>query len=148
MKHEFVDVLPEELKEGVIYVSVNYAIVVHKCACGCGSEVVTPLSSTDWKLTCDGESITLYPSIGNWNFDCKSHYWIRNNKVKWSDKWSESEIELGRVRDREHKTEHYHNRQSNQELNDSSIVNREEPENNSTGNKSSFWTQVKRWVFR
>ena len=42
LTHEFVQLFPEELKEGVIYVCVQYATVAHKCCCGCGKEVVTP----------------------------------------------------------------------------------------------------------
>jgi hypothetical protein len=36
ISHEFVEFVPSELKEGVLYVSVQYATAVHKCACGCG----------------------------------------------------------------------------------------------------------------
>jgi len=43
-----------------------------------------PLGPTDWKLTFDGESVSLYPSVGNWNFPCQSHYWIQENKVRWA----------------------------------------------------------------
>ncbi|MBI4825844.1 MAG: hypothetical protein HY807_05415 [Nitrospirae bacterium] len=92
LRHEFVEYIPNELVEGTIYVSIAFAIVSHKCCCGCGNEVVTPLSPTDWKVTFDGESISLYPSIGNWNFDCNSHYWIIKNRVEWDRKWSEKEI--------------------------------------------------------
>jgi hypothetical protein len=74
--------------------------VVHKCCCGCGREVVTPLSPTDWKLIFDGKSISLDPSIGNWSFDCKSHYWIRGGKVRWARRWSQEEIDAGRASDR------------------------------------------------
>jgi len=84
MTHKFVEYIPMTLEEGVLYVSMEVGTVIHKCVCGCGREVVTPLSPTDWNLTFDGESISLYPSIGNWNFECKSHYWIQNNKVKWA----------------------------------------------------------------
>lgn len=59
-------------------------------------QVVTPLSPTDWEIIFNGESITLYPSIGNWNLDCKSHYWIENSKVVWSRKWSDKEINAKR----------------------------------------------------
>ena|ERR1017187_5629516 len=90
--HKFVKSVPDTLESGVIYVSVEYATVIHKCCCGCGNEVVTPLSPTDWKLTFDGKSISLYPSIGNWSFKCQSHYWIKNNKVEWSPKWDKTEI--------------------------------------------------------
>ncbi len=55
---EFVKSIPNELEDGTLYVSMEYATVAHKCCCGCGKEVVTPLSSTDWMLTYDGESIS------------------------------------------------------------------------------------------
>lgn len=84
-----------------------FATAVHKCACGCGREVVTPLSPTDWKLTFDGESISLHPSLGNWGFPCRSHYWIRNDRVSWAAKWSDEEIESGRARDRTNKARFY-----------------------------------------
>lgn len=107
MNHKFVEFIPEQLQEGVVYVSLNYNIVAHKCCCGCGEEVVTPLSPTDWKLTYDGESISLYPSIGNWNFDCKSHYWIRNNQIKWAGRWTQKEIRTGRIKDEKNKKKYY-----------------------------------------
>ena len=59
LKHEFVEFIPEHLPEGTIYVSIRFATASHKCCCGCGKEVVTPLSPTDWKLTFDGETISL-----------------------------------------------------------------------------------------
>jgi hypothetical protein len=98
--HVFVERVPEQLSEGTLYVCIPYATVVHKCCCGCGNEVVTPLSSTEWRLTFDGESISLDPSIGNWSFPCQSHYWILNGHVGWARRWSEREIQAGRVRDR------------------------------------------------
>jgi hypothetical protein len=88
LTHNFVRVIPEEIESGVIYVSVEYCTAIHKCCCGCGNEVVTPLSRKGWKLTFDGESISLYPSIGNWNLACKSHYWITDNQVRWAEKWT------------------------------------------------------------
>jgi Family of unknown function (DUF6527) len=100
LTEEFVDFIPDTLEEGMLYISIAYATVVHKCCCGCGREVVTPLSPTDWKLIFDGKTVSLDPSIGNWNFPCKSHYWIRNNGVRWSSRWSREEIEHGRSRDR------------------------------------------------
>jgi hypothetical protein len=82
--HQFVEFIPHELKEGTLYVCMGLATVVHKCCCGCGNEVVTPLSPSDWKLIFDGETITLHPSIGNWGFKCRSHYWIRDSRVRWA----------------------------------------------------------------
>jgi hypothetical protein len=100
LTHEFVEFIPDVVKEGTLYVSMEYATVVHKCCCGCGKEVVTPLSPTDWNLIFNGKTISLDPSIGNWSFECQSHYWIRNNRVRWAAQWSPEEIALGRARDR------------------------------------------------
>jgi hypothetical protein len=100
LKHEFVEFIPEELKQGTVYISIRFATVSHLCACGCKNKVVTPLTPTDWKLIVDGKTISLDPSIGNWSFACQSHYWIRNNRVKWAPHWPKEEIERGRERDR------------------------------------------------
>jgi hypothetical protein len=100
LAHEFVESIPDELKEGTLYVCIRLATVVHKCCCGCGNEVVTPLSPTDWKLIFDGDTITLYPSIGNWGFCCQSHYWIRGSRVRWAPRWSQQRIDAARARDR------------------------------------------------
>ena len=82
IKKEFVRRVPAELEEGVLYVCLDCDVVVHKCACGCGEKVVLPLSPEHWKLSYDGE-VTLSPSIGNYQYDCKSHYFIRNGKIVW-----------------------------------------------------------------
>ena len=83
--HKFVHNIPEvdDMEDAVVYVSIQFATASHKCCCGCASEVITPLAPSQWKLTFDGESISLNPSIGNWNFECRSHYWIRRNRVIW-----------------------------------------------------------------
>ena len=47
----------------------------------------------------DGRT-TLHPSIGNWNFPCRSHYWIRRDRVEWAPAWSDEEIRMGRAQDR------------------------------------------------
>ena len=96
LKHEFVEFVPEELELGTIYVSVRFATASHLCVCGCGNKVVTPIRPTDWKLIFDGKTVSLDPSIGNWSFPCQSHYFIRNNRVKWAPHWSKEQIERGR----------------------------------------------------
>ncbi len=98
--HEFVDAIPSDIAEGTLYISIPYATAIHLCCCGCGHEVVTPLTPTDWSVSFDGETVSLSPSIGNWSFKCESHYWISHNRVRWAGKWSRREIELGRARDR------------------------------------------------
>ena len=99
MKHQFVEHVPEQLEQGVLYVSIEFDTAVHSCACGCGVEVVTPLSPAGWAMTYDGKSVSLYPSIGNWGFPCKSHYWIRKGKVDWSARFSDDKIEAIRRKD-------------------------------------------------
>lgn len=103
----FVDQIPDDLEDGVLYVCLRFTTVIHRCCCGCSNEVVTPLSKTDWQLTFDGESISLTPSIGNWSFPCRSHYWIQHNQVKWAPCWSQHEVETGRSRDRIAKRQQY-----------------------------------------
>jgi hypothetical protein len=107
LAHEFVEFIPDVIEEGKIYVSIEYATTVHKCACGCGKEVVTPLSPTDWKLIFDGKTVSLDPSIGNWSFPCRSHYWIRNNKVQWAENWSQARIDANREYDRRAKDRYF-----------------------------------------
>jgi hypothetical protein len=104
---EFVRTIPDNLEDKKLYISIEYATVVHKCCCGCGNEVVTPLSPTDWKLTYNGESVSLFPSIGNWGFDCQSHYWIENSAVKWAAQWTPEQIQAGRESDRRQKEQYY-----------------------------------------
>ncbi|MFH9405198.1 DUF6527 family protein [Streptomyces sp. NPDC017638] len=77
-----------------------YRTCGHLCCCGCGEEVVTPLSPAQWSLTYDGESVSLTPSIGNWSLSCRSHYWIRAGRVHWSHRYSAAEIDQNRDRDR------------------------------------------------
>ena len=100
MKHEFVEHVPEQLEPGVLYISIEFGTAVHACACGCGVEVVTPLSPAEWAITYDGKSVSLYPSIGNWGFPCKSHYWIRKGRVDWSTRFTDDKIEAVRNKDK------------------------------------------------
>ena len=86
IQHQFVEYIPEHIQEGILYISMPFATAVHKCVCGCAKEVVTPLSPKDWQLTFDGKTVTLAPSIGNWKFKCRSHYWIKKSHVKFEKK--------------------------------------------------------------
>jgi len=93
LNHEFVEFIPNIIENDTIYISISFATATHLCCCGCGIKVVTPFSPSDWKLTFDGESISLHPSIGNWQFPCRSHYWIRENKVVWvAENWKDKNV--------------------------------------------------------
>jgi hypothetical protein len=107
LTHQFVEFVPDQLLEGILYVSLQYATAAHACCCGCGNEVITPFSPTDWQLTFDGETISLSPSIGNWSFACRSHYWIKHNRVAWAGNMSKQAIEAGRASDRHAKSRQY-----------------------------------------
>lgn len=107
IQHHFVDAIPDTIDEGRVYISIRYGTVIHRCCCGCGEEVVTPLTPTDWKLIFDGATISLFPSIGNWAAPCQSHYWIRENRIEWAPAWSEEEISRGRRADSARKEEYH-----------------------------------------
>jgi hypothetical protein len=58
-------------------------------------------------MTFDGRSVTLDPSIGNWQKDCGSHYWIVENRIRWARRWSDEEISAGFKNDIRAKQEYY-----------------------------------------
>ena len=91
LKHEFVESLPEKMEEGKIYLSIKFRTAGHKCCCGCGTEIVTPIRPNKWTLTFDGETVSLNPSIGNWQLKCRSHYVITENRVHWDGEWWSNE---------------------------------------------------------
>lgn len=105
--YKFVEFIPDKIEEYVLYISIPYCTAIHKCVCGCGNEVVTPLSPTDWELTFDGKTVSLNPSIGNWNFKCKSHYFITRNKIRHARRWKDWEIEKGRKNDVNNKENYF-----------------------------------------
>jgi len=90
---EFVDTVPDALQEGTLYISIRFRTASHLCACGCGTTVVTPIKPAKWRLTYDGKTVSLYPSIGSWQIRCRSHYWIRKNKIVWARPFDDQEIE-------------------------------------------------------
>lgn len=95
----FVEFIPDELQAKTLYISMEYATAAHQCPCGCGTKVVTPLSPIQWSLYFDGRAVTLSPSIGNWEFPCRSHYWIKKNRVQWAPQWTKEQINRGRERE-------------------------------------------------
>jgi len=94
----FVASFPQPLESGVLYVSVEFSTASHLCACGCGREIVTPLSRGQWVLTFDG-SVSLWPSIGNWALPCRSHYVIDRGTIRWERAFASDEARAGRERD-------------------------------------------------
>ncbi|MGA2067952.1 MAG: DUF6527 family protein [Thermoguttaceae bacterium] len=152
LRHEFVEFVPDELNERTLYVSIRYRTVVHLCCCGCGRQVVTPLSPTAWSLTFDGVSISLYPSIGSWNLPCRSHYWIERNRAKWSRRWSQAEIEAGRASEARAKAKYYGTEGEKPEppldLTQPHAVVGGAATSSSPPPKESVWRRMKKWLFR
>jgi hypothetical protein len=97
--------MPTTLEQGILYVAAEYKACAHLCACGCGSIVRTPLNR--WTLTETEDGPSLDPSIGSWEEQCQSHYWIEGGKVRWSDKWSREEVEAGRRKEQNRRDAHY-----------------------------------------
>ena len=107
LEHRFVQYVPVNLEQGVLYVSLEHKTVTHSCCCGCGEEIVTPLGPTDWKITFDGETISLHPSVGNWNLTCRSHYVIKRGRIIDSAPWSDEQIAAERIRDKAAKARYF-----------------------------------------
>lgn len=100
MRSLIVESIPEVLEDGVLYVSPECRVALHRCCCGCGEEVSTPLGGTEYSIRIDQGRATLRPSIGNHDFACASHYFIEQGEVVWAAPMSREEIEAGRAYDR------------------------------------------------
>lgn len=99
LQAEFVEFIPERLEPGKLYISRRYSTATHLCCCGCGLEVVTPLNPAKWRFTERKGKVSLYPSIGNWSFPCRSHYWITEGRVQWAGAMSPEMIAAVQSRD-------------------------------------------------
>lgn len=76
----FVEFIPKELEERKVYISEEYEVSVHNCLCGCGNKTVLPFGKDGWKLIKESNGeISFTPSVGNFQFPCKSHYIITKN---------------------------------------------------------------------
>ena len=140
IRFEFVEHIPEELKEQTLYISKTYGTAVHKCLCGCGREVVTPLSPTGWQLILDGDSVSLYPSIGSWSLPCQSHYFITKNKAIWAPRWSKKQIAAGRAREANAREQYFKDDQSPA----LPVITPRAPTANEKP-QGSLWQKIKKW---
>lgn len=104
---ERVHYMPKDLQPGVLYVSEEFGIAIHLCACGCGSRIHTALGPTEFSVheTPDGPS--LFPSVGNWQQACQSHYWITRGEVVWGEKWTAEQIAAGRAKEEARREAYY-----------------------------------------
>ena len=97
MRLERVPYMPKVLEPGVLYYAEEFGAATHLCPCGCCHKVQTPVGPSDYSLRVDKSGPTLFPSIGNWQRPCRSHYWIRNGEVVWDEPWRETQIIAGRA---------------------------------------------------
>lgn len=79
----FVKRIPHKIEEGILYIAPECDAIIHRCACGCGEIISTPTDEHGWLLTYQDSCVSLYPSIGNYSYNCKSHYFITKNKIVW-----------------------------------------------------------------
>lgn len=100
IRPEFVTQFPAKFEQGVLYISEEFETAGHLCCCGCGERVITPLNLAKWRLRKEGGTVSLSPSIGNWNYACKSHYFITKNKVIEAGQLDAGKIEAVQRRDR------------------------------------------------
>jgi hypothetical protein len=98
LAHRFITTFPEVLEPNVLYISLDYDTTVHLCACGCDNQVLLPLHPAAWRLTYDGETVSMSPSVGNWSFPCGSHYWIEHGRIRWAVAWTDAQVTAGRHR--------------------------------------------------
>ena len=93
---QHVEFMPKQLEPGVLYVSEKYSTAAHLCACGCGEKVRTPLGPTEWAVSGTANHPSLWPSVGNWQKPCRSHYVIGNGKIVWCGNWTPEQVAAGR----------------------------------------------------
>ena len=87
---KFVDEIPEKISDKCVFVECNSGkdenyYAYFSCPCGCG-DILTlnliPDVSPVWRVDGDKGDFSIYPSVWRTN-GCKSHFWIRNNNVRW-----------------------------------------------------------------
>ena len=100
IRPEFVTQFPAVFEQGVLYISEEFETAGHLCCCGCGEKVITPLNPAKWRLRKEGCAVSLSPSIGNWNYACKSHYVITKNNVIEAGQLDAAKIKTVQRRDR------------------------------------------------
>lgn len=120
----YVHSFPKILDKEILYVSKEFEIATHLCPCGCKNKIITPLNPAKWSFTDHKGKPTLFPSIGNWQLPCRSHYWIRKGVIEWSNQWTEKEIQQGRKMEE---------------------IKREKYFNSRKKSRGSFWKKVKNW---
>jgi Family of unknown function (DUF6527) len=104
---ERVQYLPKQLSPGILYVSEGYSVAGHLCACGCGNKVITPLGPAEWSFSEKDGLPSLWPSIGNWQLPCRSHYVISYGRICRAGAWTNAQILAGRRAEEQRRQAYY-----------------------------------------
>lgn len=104
-----VQYMPKKLEPGILYVAEQFGAAAHLCACGCGAKIRTPLNPMEWSLAKTQDGPSLWPSVGNWQQACKSHYVIRRGTIVWYDQWTQAQITAGRKQEEKRRAAYYDN---------------------------------------
>lgn len=79
----FVEEMPDYYERGKVYISETYKVAKHICLCGCDGMTVMPFDIVPnrwWQLVKENNgTVSFIGSVGNYNFDCKSHYIMTKN---------------------------------------------------------------------
>ena len=81
-RYQLVDRIPPRMRNGVVYHTKEFDLAGLLCACGCGHRV-TLLIPDGHQLQNEGGYATIRPSIGVFDAQCKSHYFISAGDVRW-----------------------------------------------------------------
>lgn len=111
-----VDSMPRDLEPNILYYSERFGTASHLCACGCGAKIRTPIDINEWSIVKTEQGPTLHPSVGNWQKECKSHYYIRRGKIVWCGAWTEKQIQEGRNKEQQARIDHYNRMYSKQSM--------------------------------
>lgn len=76
------------LEDGVLYVVDDSPYVQYNCPCGCGNIVMLPTLKHQegyhgWGFVEQAGEVTLSPSVYSTGLPCRSHYFIRSNRIEW-----------------------------------------------------------------
>lgn len=77
-----VERIPDQLSAGIVYHNEDFELAALLCACGCGHRV-TLLVPDSHQISSERGLVTIRPSIGVCDADCKSHYYITAGEVEW-----------------------------------------------------------------
>lgn len=102
-----VEYMPKNLEPGILYVSEKFGAIAHLCACGCGAKIRTPLGPTEWRFRETAGGPSLWPSVGNWQQSCKSHYVIDDGEIIWCGTWTPEQVLAGRRAEQARRAAYY-----------------------------------------